>query len=156
MVTQLLAETASEETLLLHHFQDVLKDYDTIIEFNGDRFDLPYLREKYESYGMGNPFDGMRTVDLYQELGSKYGDAVVVEASKGKPELTDDASEAPASEDQLISPAPANAEAPAEEANEPAHISEKTESRILEIVFIAMGALAAALIILARRKKRMK
>lgn len=68
MVTQLLAETASEETLLLHQFQDVLKDYDTIIEFNGDRFDLPYLREKYESYGMGNPFDGMRTVDLYQEL----------------------------------------------------------------------------------------
>ena len=68
MVTQLLAETASEEALLLHQFQDVLKDYDTIIEFNGDRFDLPYLREKYESYGMGNPFDGMRTVDLYQEL----------------------------------------------------------------------------------------
>ena len=68
MVTQLLAETVSEEALLLHQFQDVLKDYDTIIEFNGDRFDLPYLREKYESYGMGNPFDGMRTVDLYQEL----------------------------------------------------------------------------------------
>ena len=57
--------------------------------------------------------DEDRAVDLYQELGSKYGDAVVVEASKGKPELTDDASEAPASEDQLISPAPANAEAPA-------------------------------------------
>lgn len=68
MVTQLLAETAPEEALLLNQFQDVLKDYDTIIEFNGDRFDLPYLREKYESYGMGNPFDGMRTVDLYQEL----------------------------------------------------------------------------------------
>jgi hypothetical protein len=68
MITQLLAETASEEALLLHQFQDVLKDYDTIIEFNGDRFDLPYLREKYESYGMENPFDGMRTVDLYQEL----------------------------------------------------------------------------------------
>ena len=100
--------------------------------------------------------DEDRAVDLYQELGSKYGDAVVVEASKGKPELTDDASEAPASEDQLISPAPANAEAPAADANEPAHISEKTESRVLEIVFIAMGALAAALIILARRKKRMK
>ena len=64
----------NRDNLSMQLYQDrrtvisVLKDYDTIIEFNGDRFDLPYLREKYESYGMGNPFDGMRTVDLYQEL----------------------------------------------------------------------------------------
>lgn len=67
-VTQLLTENASEETLLLQLFLDVLRRYDTIAEFNGDRFDLPYLREKYEARGMGDPFEGLRTVDLYQQL----------------------------------------------------------------------------------------
>ena len=68
MITQLLAETAAEEALILQQFLDVLKDYDTIVEFNGDRFDLPYLREKCASHQMGNPFEGLRTVDLYQEI----------------------------------------------------------------------------------------
>ena len=68
MITQLLAETAAEEALILRQFLDVLKDYDTIVEFNGDRFDLPYLREKCASHQMGDPFEGLRTVDLYQEI----------------------------------------------------------------------------------------
>ena len=42
--------------------------YDTIIEYNGDRFDLPYLRDKYEAYGMEDPFQHCRTVDLYHEI----------------------------------------------------------------------------------------
>ena len=68
MITQLLAETAAEEALILQQFLDVLKDYDTIVEFNGDRFDLPYLREKCASHQMGDPFEGLQTVDLYQEI----------------------------------------------------------------------------------------
>lgn len=67
-VTQILAESSAEELPLLKHFYSVLRQYDTIIEFNGDRFDLPYLREKSSSFGMKDPFEGMDTVDLYQEL----------------------------------------------------------------------------------------
>ena len=67
-VTQIMAESASEEVLLLEHFRNILSRYDTIIEFNGDRFDLPYMREKYEAYGMGDPFLHLRTVDLYREM----------------------------------------------------------------------------------------
>ena len=103
--------------------------------------------------------DEDRAIDLAQELGSKYGDAVIVESSEGKPELTDatdeateeateEAMEEAPADEQLISPAPD--EAP----EEPAHISEQTEARILEITFIAMGAATAVLIILARRRKR--
>ena len=68
MVTQLLARSASEESLILKEFLEVLRSYDTIIEFNGDRFDLPYLREKCAAFHMGDPFEGLRTVDLYQEI----------------------------------------------------------------------------------------
>ena len=67
-VTQLLAENRQEETLLLEQFLDALRGYDTIIEFNGDRFDLPYLREKCAAHHMPDPFLHLSTVDLYQEL----------------------------------------------------------------------------------------
>ena len=65
-LTQLLAQSHSEEVLLLELFQEVLRKYDTIIEFNGDRFDLPYLREKCASYGLCDPFSHAQTVDLYR------------------------------------------------------------------------------------------
>ena len=96
--------------------------------------------------------DEDRAIDLAQELGNKYGEAVIVEASQGELEPTEDAPAEPETP-ELISPAPAE-EAPASDTQEPAKISEKTESRILEITFIVMGALAAVLIILARRRKR--
>ncbi len=68
IVTQIMAESSAEEVMLLRKFRDVLSRYDTIIEFNGDRFDLPYMREKYETYGMSDPFADCVTVDLYREI----------------------------------------------------------------------------------------
>ena len=68
IVTQVLSQSYAEEVLLLKQFADVLSAYDTIIEFNGDRFDLPYMREKYAVYGMEDPFERLRTVDLYQMI----------------------------------------------------------------------------------------
>ncbi len=67
-VTQLLAENASEELPMLKLFCEILRRYSFIVEFNGDRFDLPYLREKCAIYKMADPFEGMQTVDLYQVL----------------------------------------------------------------------------------------
>lgn len=67
-VVQIMSQTYAEERRLLETFTDVLSRYDTIIAFNGDRFDLPYLREKYEAHKMADPFALCRTVDLYQEI----------------------------------------------------------------------------------------
>ena len=67
-VTQIMAQSHGEEPVLLKQFSDLLKDYDAIIEFNGDHFDLPYMKEKYAEYGMDDPFRTLKTVDLYQEI----------------------------------------------------------------------------------------
>lgn len=67
-VTQILSESSREEALLLSEFARVLHSYDTLVAFNGDRFDLPYMREKYELHNMEDPFAHMKTVDLYREI----------------------------------------------------------------------------------------
>ncbi len=68
VVTQIMAESSAEEVLLLEQFSRILSLYDTIIEFNGDRFDLPYMKEKYESFHMTDPFAHCQTVDLYRVI----------------------------------------------------------------------------------------
>ena len=67
-VTQVLAQSRPDEPLLLQQFRDVLDGYDTIIAFNGDRFDLPYLKEKFTAHGMEDPFQRFFTVDLYRQI----------------------------------------------------------------------------------------
>lgn len=68
VITQMMAQSRAEEVQLLEQFALVLKDYTTLIEFNGDRFDLPYMNAKYEAYGMENPLRSLTTVDLYREI----------------------------------------------------------------------------------------
>ncbi len=67
-ITQLLSEKATEEAALLRTFAQLLRPYTTVISFNGDRFDIPYLREKYAQYGLEDPFDRLESIDIYQDI----------------------------------------------------------------------------------------
>ena len=105
--------------------------------------------------------DEDKVIELAQTLGQRYGDAVIVQPSSmdqtqadpneavGEPDPAQTASEP----EQLISPPPATDTDPG--MNEGAgRISEQAESTILSVTFIALGALAAFLIIFFRRKNR--
>ena len=67
-VIQLFAENTADEKLLLARFAEACAKYRTVIHFNGDRFDIPYLEEKYREYGMPSPFRAMSTLDIYRML----------------------------------------------------------------------------------------
>lgn len=45
-----------------------MTDFDTVIQFNGNRFDIPYLEEKYEQYQLASPFAKKTSIDLYQDF----------------------------------------------------------------------------------------
>lgn len=68
IIRQWMAERPQEETKLLRAFAEFLHPYDTLLHFNGKRFDIPYLEEKYEQYGLESPFVGLKSVDLYQDF----------------------------------------------------------------------------------------
>lgn len=67
-IVQLFAEKTPDEETVLRRFADICGEYRTVIHFNGDRFDIPYLEKKYAEYGLPSPFGRMSTVDIYRRI----------------------------------------------------------------------------------------
>lgn len=67
-VRQWLAENTGEEVALLKAFANFLGSRDTLVHFNGKRFDLPYLEEKYARHHLPSPLPSLRSLDLYQDF----------------------------------------------------------------------------------------
>ena len=66
ILDQFFADTKDEEKEILHSFFSYLKNFSTIITFNGIGFDIPYLKTKCETYGMTNPFGSFDYIDIYK------------------------------------------------------------------------------------------
>lgn len=65
---QWFAETPDEESSILQAFLDYSKSYKQLIHFNGDRFDLPYLKEKCQTYGLKYTLSALISRDLYRMI----------------------------------------------------------------------------------------
>lgn len=66
--TQWFAETPNEEKDILGAFLEYAKPFLQIIHFNGQRFDLPYLKEKCEMYQLPCTLSSLISRDLYRML----------------------------------------------------------------------------------------
>ena len=65
---QWMSERPGEEAALLRVFAAFLKPFRRVIHFNGERFDIPYLREKYASYMLEDPLEDLASTDIYRDL----------------------------------------------------------------------------------------
>lgn len=63
----LYPEQESDEYPMLSVLSERLSHVQTIITFNGNAFDLPHLKHKYEAYGLKSPFSGKSYRDLFPE-----------------------------------------------------------------------------------------
>lgn len=61
------AENPEQETELLIALGELLKTHKTIVTFNGNTFDLPFLKKRYSTHNMKQPFSDIQSVDLYRE-----------------------------------------------------------------------------------------
>lgn len=68
LLTQFLAEEASEEEDLLRAFISLSSHYRTLLHFNGSTFDLPYITKKAAQYQLPLPLPQYASIDLYQKL----------------------------------------------------------------------------------------
>lgn len=67
-IDQFFADSPKDEELLLTHFLELLQPYQTIITFNGLGFDIPYLKAKCGYFGISDPFDSFRYIDIFKSL----------------------------------------------------------------------------------------
>lgn len=65
---QWLAENTSQEADVLNAFFAFSKNYDYLVHYNGNHFDLPYITQKCEQLLLPYSFDGFEGIDLYKRI----------------------------------------------------------------------------------------
>lgn len=68
MLKQYLIEFPSNEETMLRRFNEEITQYTYLVHFNGNQFDIPFLKGKYEQYGMEHCLDEKQGIDLYQRI----------------------------------------------------------------------------------------
>lgn len=63
---QFFAESREEEPAVIHAFLDYTADRKILVTYNGDRFDLRFLKKRAVANGIEGNLDGLLSFDLYQ------------------------------------------------------------------------------------------
>lgn len=64
---QLMAENTDEEALILNEFSDFLKEGYWLINYNGDKFDIPFLKERYSQNNIDYDVKSFKSLDIYKK-----------------------------------------------------------------------------------------
>ena len=64
--TNIMAENASEEAELLDKTISIIREHDTLIHYNGDKFDLPFITKRCRAYGLDPGMDAHDSIDIYK------------------------------------------------------------------------------------------
>lgn len=67
-VCQFFAESPEQEEEILTAFSSLCRDFKYVVHFNGNRFDIPFLRNKFEKYNLEDALIGLGSFDLYKQI----------------------------------------------------------------------------------------
>lgn len=65
---QWFADTADSEKDLLHSFFTFLAEFTTVVHFNGDGFDIPYLLKRCRALDLPYDFSKVQSIDIYKRI----------------------------------------------------------------------------------------
>lgn len=65
---QFFAENYSDEKELLEEFFYFTKDFKTLIHFNGNNFDIPFILAKCKEHNLDYNFDSFNGIDIYKRI----------------------------------------------------------------------------------------
>ena len=65
---QWFAEKPEEEKKILTAFLQKCRSHTTLIHYNGNNFDIPYMKQKCRQYHLDEPFSDMDGVDIYKRI----------------------------------------------------------------------------------------
>lgn len=64
-LTQLFAENCNDEINILNSFEDILSQFILIAQFNGNKFDIPYLIERFRYHNIISSLPALEPFDIY-------------------------------------------------------------------------------------------
>ena len=67
-IKQWLSQNASDEKAVLEAFASFACAFRTLVTFNGERFDIPFLEYRNKQYGVNLNFADFRSLDIYKEI----------------------------------------------------------------------------------------
>lgn len=67
-INQLFSDNANDEKMILNSFNNILKNIDFIITYNGNSFDLPFLAKRINFNSLDITFDDYCKLDLLKEI----------------------------------------------------------------------------------------
>ena len=67
-VSQFFAENPQDEPQILFSFLDFLSYFDTVITFNGNRFDIPFIEARASMYGYNTGLSCKSGIDIYRRI----------------------------------------------------------------------------------------
>ena len=65
-ITQWFSEDSNNEPIILASFFEFIQTYKTIVHFNGDGFDIPYLTSKFAKYNLPYSFKNFTSFDIFK------------------------------------------------------------------------------------------
>ncbi len=65
---QWLAQSDIDESSILLAFYELSKSFTTILHYNGNGFDIPFIKEKLKKYQIPLDFDNFKNIDIYKNL----------------------------------------------------------------------------------------
>lgn len=65
---QWFADTKASETEVINAFFDFAASYRTLIHFNGDTFDRPFIEKRCLALGLDHSFSDLNSIDLYKRI----------------------------------------------------------------------------------------
>lgn len=68
VIKQFFADNIDEEKQLLISFFEFVSDFDYLIHFNGNTFDLPFINAKAQKYDLANPLQSKNGLDIYRRI----------------------------------------------------------------------------------------
>jgi len=77
------AQKPEDEKEVLQSFFELCREKKTLIHFNGNTFDLPYMKTKAKQYNLEHPFDEMEGIDIFKRI-SPYKTILGLENCKQK------------------------------------------------------------------------
>lgn len=67
-IKQWFAQNADDEAIVIHSFFTFLAPYETLVHFNGEGFDMPYILKKCISFNLPYNFDSFTSVDIFKRI----------------------------------------------------------------------------------------